>query len=220
MSTNSYFQKRHDRIGKIPIGLHFFKVEENRDSRIISADYPSFRFGYTKYRHLTVTCNLDEGRWIVIPTTEEPFLSGDFLLRFFSTSWTTRINYLVKEFPTPLFKQNFFCLPTKNHIRLKLSNFVPTLTQIEKSQYVCIVKLSEDYGLRSKIISPSDKSLVFAVKHFDTAYISISVPHFGSGIIHLKPKECDVSLVIRDREGSNMGSISVQLIYYVENHVI
>jgi hypothetical protein len=205
-------------ISVVYIGLHFFKVEENRDSRIIIADYPTFYFGYTNHRQLVASCNLNPGRWIIIPTTQEQHIAGDFLLRVYSKGWSMKVKYLAKEFPTPLIRSNFFNFPKKSHIRITITKFQPTLELEIHEDYFCILRLSEDLGIRPKLISTQCKSLVFAIKHFEFASVSFVVINYGYGSVTLKEMNQSMSLEIKKNDVVT-GSLDIEISYFMDNYM-
>jgi hypothetical protein len=198
------------------IGLHFFKVEENRDSRIIVADYPTFYFGYTNHRQLVASCILSAGRWIMIPTTKEQHISGDFLLRVYSKGWSMKVKYLAKEFPTPLIRGDLFSFPKKSHIRVTITKFTPNNELDIHEDYFCILRLSEDLGIRPQILSTQCKSLVFAIKHFEFAYVSFLVIKYGYGSLPLKELNESISLEIK-KNGIATGSLDIEISYYMDS---
>ncbi|XP_074661230.1 calpain-5-like isoform X2 [Tubulanus polymorphus] len=67
------------------IGFSIIKVEENRKFRVHGVDEKVMTSEYTKSRNIFQKVGLTKGRYVVIPTTEEPGIVGDYLLRIYTS---------------------------------------------------------------------------------------------------------------------------------------
>ena len=68
------------------IGFHIMKVEENRRYRVHLRGPKMAASDYIKARSVFLRTTLPKGRFVVIPSTENPEEKGGFLLRLFTSS--------------------------------------------------------------------------------------------------------------------------------------
>ncbi|XP_035535532.1 calpain-5-like [Morone saxatilis] len=75
---------RSGRGENLPIGFDIHRVELNRTYRMHATQQKVGGSVYINSRSVFLRIDLKEGRYVVIPTTFEPGLEGDFLLRIFT----------------------------------------------------------------------------------------------------------------------------------------
>uniref|UniRef100_A0A3Q3IGQ9 Uncharacterized protein n=1 Tax=Monopterus albus TaxID=43700 RepID=A0A3Q3IGQ9_MONAL len=94
----------------LPIGFEVLKVEVNRCSRVQCVVEQAASSIYMDSRSVTLRGTLVPGRYVVLPTTFLPGVTGRFLLRLFSHSHV-RLE-LREDLPTPSVFQCFLPQPT------------------------------------------------------------------------------------------------------------
>ncbi|XP_076435839.1 calpain-5-like [Babylonia areolata] len=86
------------------IGFRILRVEMNREYRVHDAelhDVVPSNMAFTDTRSLFARhTDVKKGRYVIIPSTFEPNLTGDFLLRIYTSS-SNHFKELTKEVPTP-----------------------------------------------------------------------------------------------------------------------
>nr|XP_020467030.1 calpain-5-like [Monopterus albus] len=95
----------------LPIGFEVLKVEVNRCSRVQCVVEQAASSIYMDSRSVTLRGTLVPGRYVVLPTTFLPGVTGRFLLRLFSHSHV-RLRELREDLPTPSVFQCFLPQPT------------------------------------------------------------------------------------------------------------
>uniref|UniRef100_UPI0037E96BCC calpain-5 n=1 Tax=Semicossyphus pulcher TaxID=241346 RepID=UPI0037E96BCC len=84
----------------LPIGFEVLKVEVNRRSRVQCVVEQAASSVYMDSRSVTLRGTLAPGRYVVLPTTFLPGITGRFLLRLFSHSHIT-LRELTEDLPPP-----------------------------------------------------------------------------------------------------------------------
>ncbi|XP_040887138.1 calpain-5-like [Toxotes jaculatrix] len=95
----------------LPIGFEVLKVEVNRCSRVQCVVEQAASSVYMDSRSVTLRATLAPGRYVVLPTTFLPGVTGRFLLRLFSHSHV-RLRELREDLPPPSVFQCFLPQPT------------------------------------------------------------------------------------------------------------
>lgn len=90
------------------IGFHVMKVETNREHRIHQMQPKAVTSDYCKTRSMFFQGNLDQGRYVIVPTTFEPGVETEFLMRFYSDSAIT-LKELTDDYPEPHWMCTPFC---------------------------------------------------------------------------------------------------------------
>ncbi|XP_076323559.1 calpain-5-like isoform X1 [Tachypleus tridentatus] len=67
------------------IGFHIMKVEVNRRYRLHMIMEKAATSDYIRTRGIFLRCTLKRGRYVIIPSTFEPDLVGDFMMRIFTS---------------------------------------------------------------------------------------------------------------------------------------
>jgi calpain-5 len=93
-------------LGKDNLTMGFFimRVEENRRYRLHRVKPKVLSSTYTNTRSVFLRDRLKNGRYVIIPSTFEPNVEGQFLLRIYSDE-SNNLTELVKDSPKP------FCAP-------------------------------------------------------------------------------------------------------------
>jgi len=92
------------------IGFHIMKVEENRKYRMHKLKKKAVTSDYIKARSVFFQGSLNKGRHVIVPTTFEPNIETEFMLRIF-TEDSLRIHELTLDYPEPLWICAPFCSP-------------------------------------------------------------------------------------------------------------
>ncbi|XP_068569435.1 calpain 5-like isoform X1 [Cebidichthys violaceus] len=103
----------------LPIGFEVLKVEVNRCSRVQCVVEQAASSVYMDSRSVTLRGTLAPGRYVVLPTTFLPGVTGRFLLRLFCHSHV-RLRELREDLPSPSVFQCFLPQPavvTTVHLR-------------------------------------------------------------------------------------------------------
>ncbi|XP_063320885.1 calpain-5-like [Pelmatolapia mariae] len=95
----------------LPIGFEVLKVEVNRCSRVQCVVEQAASSIYMDSRSVTLRGTLTLGRYVVLPTTFLPGVTGRFLLRLFSHS-RIRLRELREDLPSPSVLHCFLPQPT------------------------------------------------------------------------------------------------------------
>ncbi|XP_075968535.1 calpain-5 [Anarhichas minor] len=95
----------------LPIGFEVLKVEVNRCSRVQCVVEQAASSVYMDSRSVTLRGTLAPGRYVVLPTTFLPGVTGRFLLRLFCHS-DVRLRELREDLPSPSVFQCFLPQPT------------------------------------------------------------------------------------------------------------
>ncbi|KAK9524775.1 hypothetical protein VZT92_017143 [Zoarces viviparus] len=95
----------------LPIGFEVLKVEVNRCSRVQCVVEQAASSVYMDSRSVTLRGTLAPGRYVVLPTTFLPGVTGRFLLRLFCHSHV-RLRELREDLPSPSVFQCFLPQPT------------------------------------------------------------------------------------------------------------
>ncbi|XP_008300315.1 calpain-5 [Stegastes partitus] len=95
----------------LPIGFEVLKVEVNRCSRVQCVVEQAASSVYMDSRSVTLRGTMTPGRYVVLPTTFLPGVTGRFLLRLFSHSHV-RLRELREDLPSPSVLHCFLPQPT------------------------------------------------------------------------------------------------------------
>lgn len=82
------------------IGFHIMRVEDNREHRLHKLQPKTVTSDYCKTRSMLFQGELDKGRYVIVPTTFEPGVETEFLMRFYSDAGVT-VKELTHDFPEP-----------------------------------------------------------------------------------------------------------------------
>ena len=94
--------KRRQGVENLTIGLHVLKVEDNRQHRIHTILRSVATSDYIKTRSVILRHEFaaPAGRYVLLPTTFNAGLTGDFLIRFFATC-PANLRQLTTDAPKP-----------------------------------------------------------------------------------------------------------------------
>lgn len=131
------------------IGFHMMRVEDNREHRLHKVQPKVATSDYCKTRSMFYYGELDKGRYVIVPTTFEPNIETEFLLRFYSDTNTT-LKELTHDYPEPHWMCTTFCTA---------SNCVTVITveganDLKADNTYCIIKV-EGQQLRSHTVEGS-----------------------------------------------------------------
>lgn len=88
----------------LTIGFFIMKVEDNRRYRLHKIKPKAVSSNFINSRSIFVRERLENGRYIIIPSTYDPNIEGSFLLRIYSDN-SNDMRELKKECPVPMFRQ-------------------------------------------------------------------------------------------------------------------
>ncbi|KAM4748487.1 calpain-5-like [Rhinophrynus dorsalis] len=84
----------------LPMGFFVFKVEVNRKFRLHRTASTVSSSTYINSRSIFLRCDLQRGRYVILPTTFSPGQTGSFLLRLY-TDQASRLKELTQDVPQP-----------------------------------------------------------------------------------------------------------------------
>ncbi|ODN01183.1 Calpain-5 [Orchesella cincta] len=131
------------------IGFHIMRVEDNREHRLHKMQKKAVTSDYCKTRSMFFQGNLDEGRYVVVPTTFEPGIETEFLMRVYSDAAIT-VKELTHDYPEP----HWMCTPFCSAPTCVTVITVEGASELKAENTYCIIKV-EGEQLRSNTVEGS-----------------------------------------------------------------
>uniref|UniRef100_A0A3P8NU49 Uncharacterized protein n=1 Tax=Astatotilapia calliptera TaxID=8154 RepID=A0A3P8NU49_ASTCA len=139
----------------LPIGFEVLKVEVNRCSRVQCVVEQAASSIYMDSRSVTLRGTLTLGRYVVLPTTFLPGVTGCFLLRLFSHS-RIRLRELREDLPSPSVLHCFLPQPTVvTTVYLHRASGLDPPKQTGNSPDVYAVVRCENDNVRTRVFKES-----------------------------------------------------------------
>lgn len=136
------------------IGFHIMKVEENREHRIHKVKKKAVTSDYIKSRSMFFQGPLNKGRHVLVPTTFEPNVETQFMLRMF-TEETVKVRELKVDYPEPYWICAPFCSPPSCVTLITVEG--ATGLVVNENTY-CLIKV-EGQKLESDVVYNSQEPL-------------------------------------------------------------
>ncbi|CAL8072205.1 unnamed protein product [Orchesella dallaii] len=131
------------------IGFHVMKVEDNREHRLHKMQKKAVTSDYCKTRSMFFQGNLDEGRYVVVPTTFEPGIATEFLMRVYSDA-AIAVKELTHDYPEP----HWMCTPFCSAPTCVTVITVEGASELKADNTYCIIKVEREQ-LRSPTVEGS-----------------------------------------------------------------
>jgi hypothetical protein len=135
------------------VGFHIMKVEENREHRIHKPKKKVVTSDYAKGRSVIWRGSLSKGRHAIIPSTFEPNIADEFMLRIHSEEEQLKVIELVDDHPEPNWIFGSCTTPPMTVTNVTVEG-ATGLAECENT--FCVIK-SEGESLKSEIIHNSQK---------------------------------------------------------------
>ncbi|XP_065055645.1 calpain-5-like isoform X2 [Rhopilema esculentum] len=130
MQKDKRREKSEGRGGEnLTIGFFIMQIELNRAYRIHSVYEKAGDSTFINSREVFSRLELDPGRYVIIPSTFEPNIPGEFLLRVYTSS-NPHFRYIEHDEPMPPW---WSCCPCYNPPRCVLSVFVIAVDHLKKT---------------------------------------------------------------------------------------
>ncbi|OXA44544.1 Calpain-5 [Folsomia candida] len=130
------------------VGFNILKVEENREHRIHKVSNPPIiTSDYVQGRNVVWKGDLTKGRYVLIPTTHEPHIAAEFMIRLHSDT-EIKLSELIDDYPDPFLN----CPPfVTKPVAVTQITVVGATGLAECENTFCIVKV-EGESLQSEIV--------------------------------------------------------------------
>ncbi|XP_057301622.1 calpain-5-like [Hydractinia symbiolongicarpus] len=182
MQPDTRAQKAAGQQGNLTIGFFIMRVEANRSYRVHQQYDKAGDSSFVNSREVFVRLELDPGRYIIVPSTFDSNISGEFLLRVY-TDHSNHMRELKEEQPTA---GCFSWAPCCKHPQAQVSIIVTSVNNLKKKGSVsmtvdpyCIIEI-EGTKVRTPHktdnVNPTfDYGGLFYVKKPESSMIKIQV---------------------------------------------